>query len=210
MAGYHSTVTARVVHAGVGLAAVVQAFVHLHHRFHGPPLGYLAIGLAATASWAGAPGPGEPVLIAGGLYAAHGRLDLAEVLLTAWAGAAVGGVLGWLVGRRGGRRLFTIAGPLQRHRLRAVERGERFFKRFGVLAVYLAPSWVAGTVEMSARRFLPANAIAAGAWVLLIGLGAYFAGPAIADSLSDVGLIGLIAVVVTAILLALVRHVRRH
>src|SRR5689334_7078173 len=101
--------------AAAELGAVVQALVHLHHRFHGPPLGYLAIGLAAAASWAGVPGPGEPILIAGGLYAARGRLDLAEVLLTAWAGAASGGVLGWLVGRRGGRRLFTIAGPLHAH-----------------------------------------------------------------------------------------------
>jgi membrane protein DedA with SNARE-associated domain len=203
-------VTAQVLRAGVGLAAVVQALVHLHHRFHGPPLGYLAIGLAAAASWAGVPGPGEPVLIAGGLYAARGRLDLAEVLLAGWMGAGSGGVVGWLVGRRGGRRLFTIAGPLHGHRLRAVARGERFFSRFGVLAVYLAPSWVAGTVEMPARRFLPANAVAGAAWVLLIGLGAYFAGPAIADSLSDVGLAGLIAVVATAILLALVRRVRAH
>ena len=194
--------------AGFGFAAVVQALVHvhLHHHFHGPPLGYFAIGLAAAASWAGVPGPGEPVLIAGGLYAARGRLDLAEVLLTAWAGATVGGVIGWAVGRRGGRRLFTIAGPLHRQRLRAVERGERFFERFGVLAVYLAPSWVAGTVEMRARRFLPANAVAGAVWTLLIGLGAYFAGPAIADSLSDVGLVGLVAVVVAAVTLALARR----
>ena len=202
--------TAQVTRASVGLAAVIHALVHLHHRFHGPPVGYLTIGLAAAASWAGVPGPGEPVLIAGGLYAARGRLDLAEVLVTAWAGATSGGILGWLVGRRGGRRLFTIAGPLQRHRVRAVARGERFFNRFGVLAVYLAPAWVAGTVEMSARRFLPANAVAGGVWVLLIGLGAYFAGPAIADSISDVGLVGLIAVVVTAIVIALVRRVRAH
>jgi membrane protein DedA with SNARE-associated domain len=195
--------------AGSGLAAA-EALVRLHHHFHGPPLGYLAIALAAFASWAGVPGPGEPVLIAGALYAARGRLDLAEVLLTAWAGAVSGGVVGWLVGHRGGRPLFTAAGPLRRHRLRAVERGERFFDRFGLLAVYLAPSWVAGVAQMAARRFLPANVVAAAVWVVLIGLGAYAAGPAIAESLGDVGLAGLVAIVVAATLLALARHVRRR
>src|SRR4051794_24600989 len=134
---------------------------HLHHQFHGSSFGYVGIGLAAVASWAGVPGPGEPALIAGAIFARRGRLDLLEVLAVAWLGAMLGGVTGWVIGRRAGHTLVTAPGPLHRQRLRAITRGERFFERFGVLAVYVAPSWVAGSIGFPARRFILANALAA-------------------------------------------------
>ena len=135
--------------------------LHIHHHLHGPSVGYFGIGLAAAASWVGVPGPGEAALVAGGILAAQGRLDLAELLVVAWLGAAVGGVAGWAVGRHAGRPLLSTEGPLHRQRVAALERGERFFARFGVLAVYFAPSWVAGSTGLRAARFLPANALAA-------------------------------------------------
>jgi membrane protein DedA with SNARE-associated domain len=42
---------------------------------------------------------------------------------------------------------------------------------------------------------LPANAVAALAWALGIGLGAYLAGPSIAEAIADLGVIGLAALV---------------
>ncbi|HEY7076507.1 MAG TPA: hypothetical protein VH418_14110 [Solirubrobacteraceae bacterium] len=145
------------------------------------------------------PGPGEPVLIAAAVYAARGRLDLLEVLLIAWAGAAAGGTLGWLIGRRFGTALVSAPGPLRRQRARAALRGTRFFERYGVLAVYLAPSWVAGSVAMRAARFLPANAIAAAIWALVVGLAAYLIGPSIAEFVGDLGLAGLLVLVALAL-----------
>jgi membrane protein DedA with SNARE-associated domain len=202
------------MHVAVPRAAVLLggAALHhhvLHHHFHGPAVGYAAIALAAFGSWAGIPGPGEPVLIAAALYAAHGRLDLADVLLAAWAGATVGGIAGWLVGVRGGRPLLMARGPFRRQRIRAIERGQRFFSRFGLLAVYLAPSWVAGVTQMRAARFIPADAVAALIWTLLVGLGAYFAGPPLADAVSEFGVFGLVAVGLAAVALGLVRWLRR-
>jgi membrane protein DedA with SNARE-associated domain len=185
----------------------------LHHpHFHGPSFGYLGIALAAAASWLGVPGPGEPVLIAGAVYAARGKLDLPEVLLLAWAGATAGGAAGWLIGRRFGELLVTAPGPLRRQRAAAAARGERFFERYGVLAVYLAPSWVAGSVGMRAARFLPANALAAAIWALLVGLAAYFVGPSIAELIGDLGLAGgitLAVVGVAAIVAGVLRGRRR-
>lgn len=169
------------------------AVLHVHHHLHGPSLGYVGIGLAAAASWIGVPGPGEPVLIAGGILAARGRLDLAEVLVVAWLGAMVGGVSGWALGRRAGQALITARGPLRRQRMAALERGERFFTRFGLLAVYFAPSWVAGSTGMRGARFIPANAFAALVWVALVGVGAYAVGPPIGEVAGDVGLVGLLA-----------------
>src|SRR5919202_606248 len=106
------------------------ALVHLHHHLHGPSLGYIGVGVAAAASWAGVPGPGEPALIAGAVFAARGRLDLLEVLVVAWLGAMLGGLTGWAIGRRAGHSLVTHPGPLHRLRLRAMTRGERFFERY--------------------------------------------------------------------------------
>ena len=171
---------------------MVVLAVHLHHHLHGPSLGYLAIALAAAASWAGVPGPGEPVLIAAAIFATRGRLDLFEVLVVAWLGATVGGLVGWAAGRHFGQALIAAPGPLRRQRVRAMVRGERFFERFGVLAVYFAPSWVAGSIGFAAVRFVVANAAAAAIWVALVGGGAYLIGPSVGDIVGDAGLAGLV------------------
>jgi len=181
-----------------------------HHHFHGPPVGYAGLAVAAAASWLGVPGPGEPVLIAAAVYAARGKLDLLEVLIVAWAGAAAGGTVGWVVGRRFGAALVAAPGPLRRQRAAAAARGTHFFERYGVLAVYLAPSWVAGSVAMRAARFLPANAIAAAIWALLVGLAAYAIGPSIADLIGDLGLYGALALLAAAVAVVLAGILRRR
>jgi membrane protein DedA with SNARE-associated domain len=193
------------------MSAVLLAALHVHHHFHGPSLGYVAIGLAAAASWVGVPGPGEPVLISAGILAARGRLDLVEVLAVAWAGAVTGGIGGWVLGHRAGRALMSSRGPLLHQRQKALARGERFFSRYGLLAVYFAPSWVAGSTGMGGSRFLPANALAGLIWTLLVGVGAYLVGPSIAEIIDDVGLVGglLLAGVVAAAVIAALRRAHR-
>ena len=189
----------------VALPGPALSAAPVHHHLHGPPLGYVGIALAACASWAGIPGPGEPVLVAAGILAARGRLDLLEVLVAAWLGAMVGGVGGWAFGRRAGHALAVAPGPLHRQRVAALSRGERFFARFGLVAVYFAPSWVAGTTGMRARRFIPANAASALLWVALLGIGAYAAGPSIVEVVSDIGRLGLLILV--ALTLAGIAHI---
>lgn len=183
------------------VSSAVPTLGALHERvnLHGSPVDLVGVALAAAASWIGVPGPGEPVLIAAGVYAARGKLDLPELLVVAWAAATAGGVAGWLLGRQGGRALWTAPGPLQRWRIVSLARGERFFERYSLLAIYLAPSWVAGIHGVRASRYLPANAVCAVIWTLLVGLGAYLVGPPIEDVVSDVGLattVGLVALVV--------------
>jgi membrane protein DedA with SNARE-associated domain len=183
---------ARLVLASV-LWAPLAVHVHLHHHFHGPPGGYIGLGLAAIASWAGLPGPGEAALVAAGVVAARGRLDIVEVILIAWAGATAGGLLGWVLGLRGGRALVaTRRLPLHRSRTRALAQGERFYGRYGLLAVFFTPSWMAGIAEMRWTRFVPANAVAALVWALTLGLGSYLVGPTILDTFQDIGTVGLV------------------
>jgi membrane-associated protein len=189
------------------LAPLVLAVQLAHH--HGSVLDYAGIALAAFISWIGVSGPGEAVLIGAGLLAARGRLDLASVLAAAWLGATLGGTGGWLIGRHGGRPVVLAGRRLHAPRRRALEHGRRFFDRYGVLAVYFAPSWVAGLNAMPPGRFVPANAVSALVWALFIGLGAYVLGPSIRDIAVDVGLYGSLAIVVLALVGVVVLGRRR-
>jgi membrane protein DedA with SNARE-associated domain len=64
---------------------------------------------------------------------------------------------------------------------------------------------------MGGARFLPANALAALIWTLLVGLGAYAVGPPIAEVVGDVGLVGglLLAGLVAVALIAALRRSHR-
>jgi membrane protein DedA with SNARE-associated domain len=182
--------------AGAGFAlAFLPAAIHLQDKqVHGPPADYAGVIVASAASWIGLPGPGEAVLVAAGILAAHNRLNLGPVLLYAWVGATAGGVAGWLIGLKAGRALIGFPGPFQRTRLRALRRSERLYERFGAAAVVLTPSWAAGIARMGAARYLVVNTVSAALWAVLFGLGAYLAGRSLTDLFADLGLVGEIVV----------------
>jgi len=130
------------------------------------------------------------------------------VVAAAWAGAMAGGTAGWIVGLKGGRGLLAAAGPLRHMRLSLIATGDRFYERYGLAAVLIAPSWIAGIHHMRSSRFLPANAISALVWALAIALGAYLLGPSITDVLADEGVAAALlvgALIVLAVGLALWR-----
>jgi membrane protein DedA with SNARE-associated domain len=186
--------------------------VHVHHRFHGPPVDYLGLAAAAFASWVGVPGPGEPVLIAAGVLAARHRLDLGSVLLVAFFAASAGGIVGWLAGLFGGRRIVTAPGPLRRMRHKAVARGEEVFQRVPVLAIVMTPAWVAGIHRVRPVLYLTTNFITAALWTVGIGVGAYVVGPAVIDAVKDLGLVlgsGVVLFVLAVIGLELRRRHRK-
>jgi membrane protein DedA with SNARE-associated domain len=179
------------------ITAAIHLHLHLHvhfHRFHGPPFDYAGLALAATVSWILGIGPGEPLLIAAAILAAEHKLDLAEVLLVAWLGATVGGVIGWLIGYQAGRAVITARGPLLAARLRAVQQGEKLFQRATVTAVILTPSWLAGLHRVRWTVYLPANALSAAIWALTIGVGSFLVGPPVADAFDDLGTVALVVI----------------
>lgn len=183
-----------------------------HHHFQGPPIDYAGLAAAAAASWVGIPGPGEPVLIAAGVFAARHRLDIGSVLVVAWAAAAAGGVAGWLVGMKAGRAVLTTRGPLHRTRRKALARGEEVFGRHAVVGVLLTPSWVAGILGVGPRLYIPVNTAAAAMWAVGIGLGAYFVGPSVIDVVGDIGLLtvaGVVLLVAAAVATEIARRRRR-
>jgi membrane protein DedA with SNARE-associated domain len=173
--------------------------LHLHHRFHGPHVDYVGVGVAAAVSWIGVVGVGEAALIAAGIAAARGKVDISSVVFVAWFGAFAGGIAGWAIGLKGGRALMTRAGPLYRLRARLLRHGDEIYERRGWLAVFFAPSWMAGVSGMRPGRFAAANAVSALVWALGFGLGAYFLGPSITDLADDIGLVGVIVVAVVVV-----------
>ena len=101
----------------------------------------------------------------------------------------VGGVVGWLAGMKAGRAVLTRSGPLLRFRRAALSRGDQVFTRAPVVAVFLAPSWMAGIHPARTRVFLPTTVVGAAVWAGGIGLGAYYVGPAVIDVVNDAGLV---------------------
>jgi membrane protein DedA with SNARE-associated domain len=189
------------------------AALHIHLHPRGPTLDYLGVFIASIVSWAGLPGPGEAALIAAAISAAHHHLDLPSLIAVAFIGATVGGIAGWFVGLNAGRAVAISRGPLHRHRVAVVARGDRFFARFGAVAVLFTPSWMAGIHNMRWTRYLPVNAISALVWALAIGVGAYEAGPSVTDIATDIGSGAwaiFAAVVISAAVIAAMRHRRRR
>ncbi len=211
--GSYATI-ARVRRSGTTvLALLIGGLLNLHmrHTLHGSPLDYLGLAAAAAASWVGVPGPGEPVLIGAGVLASKHQLDLVSVLVVAWLGATVGGIAGWAIGRRAGRRVLTARGPLLSLRLRAVARGETIFDRYAVVAVLLTPSWIAGIHRVRSSVYQPTNAAAAAVWAGGIGVGSYLAGPSVIDFVNDFGAgtsVIVAAVIVAGVCLELARRYR--
>jgi membrane-associated protein len=172
--------------------------MHVHKHLHGPSIDYAGLALAATIGWVGVPGVGEAALIAAGVVAARGRLSLPEVVAVAFLGATLGGVIGWAVGLRIGQSVFGPPGPFRGMRNRVLAQGARFYERYGGLAVFFTPSWLAGINRMRSRSYLVLNAVSAIIWALIVGVGAYLVGPSIEDVVSDIGLAGAVAIAIVA------------
>ena len=118
-------------------------------------------------------------------------------------------MIGWLIGLKWGRALIGRPGPFLKVRLRSIEHGEEIYRKRGLMAVYFAPSWMAGISGMGTARFLPANALAGLVWASLVGFGAFLIGPSIADVVADIGTVGIVALVVVSVIAYGVRRRRR-
>lgn len=141
--------------------------------------GYYVVFLTILVEGVGIPAPGQTMLIAAALTAAHGNLSLVWVLFWACLAAGLGNSLGYLLGRWGGRRL------LARFRVRGdrLARLEEKFRRYGG-AVVLVARWfdglrqlngiVAGILEMPWKIFTGFNLLGAILWTGVWGLGTFF------------------------------------
>ena len=124
--------------------------------------GIIAIFVTMAAESAGIPISSEIVVPLGGALAAQGTLPFVAVVAAATVGNLVGSLVAFLLIKRYGRRL--ILGPGRRVGLNAghLRLAERFFGRFGSLAVFIGRllpvvrtyiSFPAGLSDMGVMRF---------------------------------------------------------
>jgi membrane protein DedA with SNARE-associated domain len=159
-------------------------------------VGYPLLFVLVGAESAGALVPGETALIVAGALAGQGRLSLPLVIAVAAGGAILGDNLGYLIGRRGLRRLLDRPGRWAAGRRRLLDRGEEFFLRRGSAAVFfgrwlpglrVVVSWLAGANRMPWRRFLFWNALGGIAWASTVGTAAYLLGRSASSALGAIG-----------------------
>lgn len=181
---------------------------------YGPAILFLTIVLES----AGLPLPGETGLIAAGVLASQGHLNIASVIVLAAIAAIVGDGIGYWSGRLGGRHLLHRWPRVARYAARVIPPAERFFERHGGKTVFLARfvtglrvagAWIAGVTRMNWWRFLCWNAAGGIAWAAGIGLIAYVLGRTAADLLGQYSLI-VGAVADAAVALAGVHVLRCH
>jgi len=181
--------------------------------------GLFLLFLLVAMESAGIPLPGETALVAAGVLAARGDMDVVAVIAVAATAAIVGDNIGYWAGRLGGRRLLQRWGPLERHASRVLPWSERFFERHGGKTIFLGrfvavlrvtAAWVAGISKMHWWLFFLWNAAGGIVWAVTVGLVAYYAGQAAADAIAHYGLIGggaiLVALAIGAIAFRFVRR----
>jgi membrane protein DedA with SNARE-associated domain len=167
----------------------------------------------------GVPLPGETALFAASILASHGELSIEVVIAAAAAAAILGDNVGYLIGRKAGRRLLEAPGPFERHRRAVISYGQPFFDKHGPKAVFLGrfvsglritAAWLAGVNRMPWRSFLFWNATGGIVWASAVGILAYSFGHAAESAIKTAGLIGLVVAVLLAIAIWVVIRRRTH
>jgi membrane-associated protein len=171
---------------------------------------YIVLFIAVTASWAGVPAVGTTALGAAGIAASQGNLNLALVVAVSTVAGEVGGLIGYAIGDRWGRRLLDRPGKHQDGRRHMVEQGERAYARWGRLAVFFTPAIVSGTAKMRHGQFVLWNLIASLAFSIAVAASSYGIGRIVTGhiSLHDIVTL-LVGLAVGAAILLYVRR-RRH
>lgn len=181
-------------------------------------LGYVLPAIIGLESM-GIPSPGETALVLASVLASQGKLQIWLVLLIGIASAIIGDNIGYWLGRRLGREVLTAPGPLQGHRVKAIDAGDRFYDKHGDKAVFfgrwialvrVAAAWLAGINHMRFRDFFFWNALGGITWGLTFGLAGYFGGNAAAHVITQVGVGAAIALGVAAVVLLGLRMRRRR
>ena len=147
--------------------------------------GYLIVFFGVMAESMGVPLPGETILIAAGVLAQRGGLDIGDAILLGILGAVVGDQIGYWAGRKGGRPFVLHWGRylfITPERLRGAE---NFFARHGGKAVFMARfvaglrvfgALVAGISQMHWRTFFLYNALGGAIWATVAVLVGYLLG----------------------------------
>jgi membrane-associated protein len=170
-----------------------------------------------------APLPGDSLLFLAGFFAstnAHSgdpHLNLAVILIGAFACALAGAQVGWWIGERYGVRLFKPDARL--FKTEYLERSQAFFDRRGAGAVVIGRfiplvrtviPILAGASRMPGRKFFIANMIGALIWAIGVTMLGYTLGKSIGADNIDKYLLPIVALIIVLSLIPAVIEYRRH
>lgn len=195
-----------------GTSAIV-GIVHLAQSLSDPPplavsvqggaWPYVALFLLVLAGGAGVPAIGTAAVGTAAVLASQGTLDIDAVVAVACAAAVLGGLLGYGGGRRWGVRLMERPGRHQQGRRNALAKGHEAYRKWGWLACFVIPSFIAGIARMVFLIFLTFNTIAAVLYQFATALPAYGAGKVVSGHASAGNAIELAAGLALACLIGL-------
>ncbi|HEX3577210.1 MAG TPA: DedA family protein [Thermoanaerobaculia bacterium] len=127
---------------------------------------------------------GETILVMAGFFAERGYLKLPLVVITACAGAYVGHVFWFFLGRKQGVKLLDRFPRMKRH----FGKGIRLFERYGAPAIFIT-QWlyglritcavIIGISKVSTIKFLIYEALTCIVWAIVIGTAGYYFGRAV-------------------------------
>ena len=156
-------------------------------------IGLILIVFAETGLLIGFFLPGDSLLIAAGLFASKGDMDVVVLLSTLSVAAIVGDAVGFLIGKNLGPLLYKKQDSFffrRKHLLAAHE----FYEKHGGKAIIIArfipiirtfAPTVAGAAEMNYFRFAIFNIIGAFLWVFSMILGGFYLGRTFGDKIND-------------------------
>jgi len=162
--------------------------------------------------------PGATALLAAGVLAGDGKLNIVAVCLLGFVSTVAGANLAFAVGSKVGPQAFTRPGPFVRHREAALRKGTPIVQRFGWLAAFASRfvpvlkecgALLVGALGMTWREFLLWNTPGGLAWVLSHALLGYYLGRAygVSGSVVAIAIIDL-AVVALAVTVRYLRAAR--
>jgi membrane protein DedA with SNARE-associated domain/membrane-associated phospholipid phosphatase len=137
---------------------------------------YLLVGVMAyleTGAFVGLVAPGETVVMAGGVVAGQGEIQLIPLIGLVWICAILGDTTSFYIGRRLGRRFLEKHGPRVKITPERLKQVEDYFERHGGKTIVigrfiglvraLAP-FIAGSSGIPYRRFIPYSIVGTGLW----------------------------------------------
>jgi undecaprenyl-diphosphatase len=170
------------------LGAVLERIIEFLRPYLNAPWGYFIVGLAVfleNSVGAGLIVPGETLVILGGFYARVGDLWLPLVTFVVVVCAVAGDNVGYLIGRRHGRRFLERHGRKVFVTPERLEASERYYQQHGGKTVFLGRFIpvvrsvgfiVAGAAHLQWRRFIVYDVAGATIWGIGHTLLGYFLG----------------------------------
>jgi membrane protein DedA with SNARE-associated domain len=188
---------------------------HLQHVL--ATYGYFAVLAVVGMESLGVPIPGETALVAGAILAGEGKLNIYGVIAAAAAGAIIGGLCGYWIGREFGFPIAYRYGRYVSLNEKRLKLGQYLFLKHGGKIVFFGrfvallrafASFLAGVNRYNWERFFLFNAAGGIVWASIFGAGGDLLGHAFERYARPVGVAALIAAVIGGVLAA--RFMRYH